>query len=328
MVSSTQSDSNIINKGVPHLSLLAMSLAAAVLSVIFKVIAWRLTGSVGLLSDAAESCVNVVAALTALFALWYSSQPADRSHPYGHEKIEFFASGVEGALILAAAALIAYQATLHFQHTHLPDALGVGIAFSLVSTAINFCVARVLLETARRTESIILEADGRHLMSDVWTTLGVVAGLFLVKVTHLPWIDPLIALIVAANIVRIGYDLVRRSFDGLMDRALDDETVTAIRDAISSALRDDMTYHALRTRRAGAQRFVDYHLLVPGDCSVAQAHDFELRAGRAIESAVPGVEITAHIEPLEEPLAWNDSRLNDAAPPREFEESLAQKPLQ
>ena len=176
----------------------------------------------------------------------------------------------------------------------------------------------MLLKTAKNADSIVLEADGRHLMSDVWTTLGVIAGLLLVKFTELAWIDPLIALAVAANIVRIGFDLVRRSFDGLMDRALDDDTVEKVRAAIAGALRDDMTYHALRTRRAGAQRFVDYHLLVPGDCSVAQAHDYELRAGVAIAEVLPGVEITAHIEPVEEPLAWNDSRSGDAAPPDEL----------
>ena len=305
-------------KGVPHLPLVALSLAAALVSVALKFVAWRLTGSVGLLSDAAESGVNVVAALAAMFALWFSSQPADKSHPYGHEKIEFFSSGIEGALILLAAILIAFKAVTEFSRGALPDSLGAGIAFSLVSTALNFAVARVLLKTAKTADSIVLEADGRHLMSDVWTTLGVVAGLLLVKFTKLAWIDPFIALAVAANIVRIGFDLVRRSIDGLMDRALDDETVAKVRAAISGALRDDMTYHALRTRRAGAQRFVDYHLLVPGNCSVAQAHDYEVRAGRAIEEVLPGVEITAHIEPVEEPLAWNDSRSGDAAPPADL----------
>lgn len=296
---------------VPHARLVLLSVVAALVTVVLKFVAYRVTGSVGLLSDAAESTVNVVAALTALFALWYAAHPADRSHPYGHEKIEFFSSGIEGGLIVLASLAICVEAVFRFRHASLPSSLGLGVGAALVSAVINFGVARVLLQTARRVDSIVLEADGRHLMADVWTSLGVVTGLCLVAWTHLAWIDPVIALLVAGNIARIGWTLLRRSCDGLMDRALDDGEVARIRQAIQDSIGSDMTYHALRTRQAGSRRFADYHLLVPGDCSVSQAHDCEMTIGRAIESAVPGIEVTTHIEPIEEPLAWNDSPLRE-----------------
>jgi cation diffusion facilitator family transporter len=289
-----------------------------------KFYAYRVTGSVGLLSDAAESAVNVVAALTALFALWFATVPADPSHPYGHEKIEFFSSGIEGGLILVAAIAIAAQAILRLLNPTMPTEVGLGTGVAIVAAVINFVVARLLLRTAKTADSIVLEADGHHLMTDVWTSIGVVAGLWLAVSTGHAWLDPLLALLVAANIVRIGYSLLRRSFDGLMDRALEADEVTRIRNAIEASKGDDMTYHALRTRRAGSRRYADYHLLVPGDCSVTHAHDCEMAIGRAIEEAVPGIEVTTHIEPIEEPLAWNDSRLDEA---RFAAEQVATEPL-
>ena len=300
-------------RDVPHARIVLLSVAAAFATVVLKFIAYRVTGSIGLLSDAVESTVNVVAALTALFALWYAAHPADRSHPYGHEKIEFFSSGIEGGLIVVASLAIGVEALLRLRHASLPSSIWLGVGVSLVSAIINLGVARVLLQAARRADSIVLEADGRHLMADVWTSLGVVAGLCLVAWTRLAWIDPLIALLVAANIARIGWTLLRRSFDGLMDRALGDREVARIREAIGDSIGQDMAYHALRTRQAGSRRFADYHLLVPGDVSVSQAHDCEMMIGRAIEVAVPGIEVTTHIEPIEEPLAWNDSRLREDA---------------
>jgi cation diffusion facilitator family transporter len=309
---------------VPHVRLVLLSVAAAVLTVGLKFYAYRVTGSVGLLSDAAESAVNVVAALTALFALWFATVPADPSHPYGHEKIEFFSSGIEGGLILVAAIAIAAQAILRLLSPTMPTEVGLGTGVAIVAAVINFVVARLLLRTAKTADSIVLEADGHHLMSDVWTSIGVVAGLWLAVSTGHAWLDPLLALLVAANIVRIGYSLLRRSFDGLMDRALEADEVTRIRAAIEASKGDDMTYHALRTRRAGSRRYADYHLLVPGDCSVTHAHDCEMAIGRAIEEAVPGIEVTTHIEPIEEPLAWNDSRLDEA---RFAAEQVATEPL-
>jgi cation diffusion facilitator family transporter len=295
---------------IPHGRLALLSLAVAVLNVGLKFAAFRLTGSIGLLSDAVESGVNVVAAATALFALWYAAQPADDSHPYGHEKIEFFSSGIEGGLIVVAAGAILWTSGHRLLHPSTPENIGAGVLVAMVATALNFLVARILLRTARQADSLVLEADGHHLMSDVWTSIGVVAGLGLVSATHLPILDPLLAIFVALNIVRIGASLVRRSFDGLMDRALETEEVGAIRAAIDANLADGMTYHALRTRRAGGRRFADYHLLVPGAMSVNAAHDVEMKIETAIEGAVTGIEVTSHIEPVEEPRAWNDSRIS------------------
>lgn len=297
-------------KRIPHGRLALLSLGVAILNVALKFVAFRLTGSIGLLSDAVESGVNVVAAATALFALWYAAQPADESHPYGHEKIEFFSSGVEGSLIVGAAIAIFWTACGRLLHPSVPENIGAGIVVALVATALNFVVARVLFRTARESDSIILEADAHHLMSDVWTSLGVVVGLGLASATQLPVLDPLLALCVAVNIARIGFSLVRRSFDGLMDRALAKEETERIRVAIGSHLHKDMTYHALRTRRAGGRRFVDYHLLVPGAMAVQDAHELEMKIEAAIEAAVAGIEVTSHIEPVEEPRAWNDSRIS------------------
>lgn len=301
---------------IPHLGFVLLSLAAAVVSVTLKFTAYRLTNSVGLFSDAVESLANVVAALTALFALWYASRPADRTHPYGHQKIEFFASGVEGGLILVAAVLIAFSAVQRFAHPVMPETLGRGMALVMVSTVINFAVGYLLLREGRRADSIVLEADGHHLMTDVWTTVGVVAGLLLVLWLREPRVDSVLAFVVAANILRVGVSLLRRSFDGLMDHALSLGEDAKIRAAIEEELLPGMKYHALRTRRSGNRRFVDYHLLVPGKLHVKSAHDCEIGIGQSIRVAVPGVEVNAHIEPLEEPLAYNDhdeAALDDTA---------------
>ena len=286
-----------------------LSLGAALVTLALKFAAYKVTGSVGLLSDAVETCTNVVAAGTALIALWYAARPADSDHPYGHEKIEFFSSGIEGALICATAISIAIAAYNSLSSGNRVSNIEVGVLISLLAAAINFAVARGLLGAGRRLHSIALEADGQHLMSDVWTSLGVALGLVLVRATGLSWIDPLLAALVAINIARIGASLCRRSFDGLMDHALEEHEVASIRAAIEGLLEPGEAYHALRTRRAGSLRLVDYHLLVPGHLPVQQAHDREMQIGHAITQAVGQIEITAHIEPIEEPAAWNDARV-------------------
>ncbi|CAN5844449.1 cation diffusion facilitator family transporter [soil metagenome] len=283
-----------------------LSLVAAIVTIGLKFQAYHLTGSIGLFSDAVESTANLVAALSALFALWYAARPADQTHHYGHEKIEYFASGVEGGLILVAAGVIAWTAVGRFWEPVMPESLGVGLALVTLASVINLGVGYTLVRLGRRMESIVLEADGQHLLTDVWTTAAVGLGLLLVAWTRQPWLDPLLALVVALNILRVGMDLLRRSFDGLMDRALTDRENARIRAAIEAELNPGMAYHALRTRRAGRQRFMDYHLLVPGDYPVARAHDREMAIGDAIREIIPGIEITAHIEPVEEPQAWND----------------------
>jgi cation diffusion facilitator family transporter len=285
------------------------SVLAALATLSLKFAAYLLTGSVSLLSDALESLVNLLAAVTALLALWYAARPVDQSHTYGHEKIEFFSSGLEGVLILVAAAGITWYAVGRLLAPLPLEALDVGLVLAGVASLINLGVARILLRTARATGSIVLEADGKHLLTDVWTSAGVIGGVALVWLTGLEWLDPLLALLVAANIVWTGLDLVRRSFNGLMDHALPAEEQARLRAAIESRLEPEMTYHALRTRQAGSLRFADFHLLVPGWLSVKRAHEVTGRIEQAMRAVLPGLEVTVHIEPIEEPETWADSAL-------------------
>ncbi len=286
-----------------------LSILAALATLGMKSLAYWLTGSVILLSDAVESLVNLVAAITALACLWYASKPVDPSHTYGHEKIEYFSSGLEGVLILVAAGGIAWYAVGRLLHPQrLPD-LTVGTCISLAASLINFGVARILLRVGRDKQSIVLEADGQHLMTDVWTSVGVVLGLFLVMLTDWWFLDPILALVVAANIVWTAWDLLLRSFNGLMDHALPLEEQGLVRAAIEKALQPGVTFHALRTRQAGARRFVDFHLLVPGAWSVQAAHDLTGRVEEGVRHALPAAEITVHIEPIEEQASWEDSAL-------------------
>ena len=290
---------------------IVLSILAALLTLGMKSAAYLMTDSVSLLSDAAESVVNLVAALSAFACLWYASQPVDATHTYGHEKIEFFSSGLEGILILFAAGGIAWFAIkrLFELALHPLQDLDVGVLISFAASLVNLVVAQILIRVGRRARSIILEADGQHLMTDVWTSFAVVVGLVLVRLTDLYWLDPVIALLVAANIVWTAWDLVSRSFNGLMDHALPKPEQHAVRAAIEALLRPGLTYHALRTRQAGARRFVDFHLLVPGKWTVKDAHEFTEKVETAVRAALPGAEVTVHIEPIEAESAWKDSDL-------------------
>ncbi len=289
--------------------LMVLSIAAAVLTMALKLTGYGLTGSVGMLSDALETVLNVIAALTASFSLWYAAQPVDVSHTYGHRKIEYFSSGLEGALILGAAVAIAWYAVHRLVEPEMPEAVAVGAVLLLASAVINLAVARVLIRVGRAHRSIVLEADGRHLMADVWTSAAVLAGLCLVQLTGQRWIDPAVALLVAVNIARTGIDLMRRSFNGLMDHSLPPDEQARVRAAIEAHLEPGMDYHALRTRQAGTDRFADFHLLVPGRLSVSQAHALTERIEEAVQAALPGIEVTVHVEPIEERAAWEDSAL-------------------
>jgi cation diffusion facilitator family transporter len=286
-----------------------LSILAAVVTLGLKSAAYLVTGSVGLLSDAAESTINLVAAVTALVSLIYASRPVDESHTYGHEKIEFFSSGLEGALIFVASMVIAWLAIRRFFIPTELESLDIGIGISVVAAAINYVVAQVLLRVGRKHQSIVLEADGRHLMTDVWTSAAVIAGVLLVRLTDIHAFDPICALLMAGYIAWTGFDLVHRSFDGLMDRALPPEEQAVIRQAVEKQLGAGMTYHALRTRRAGTRRFIDFHLLVPGVMEVQRAHEVAERMEAAVAEALPGTEVTVHIEPIEEQAAWEDSAL-------------------
>lgn len=286
-----------------------LSLAAAVVTLALKSAAFVLTGSVGLLSDAVETLVNVVTALVAYFSVHYAAQPVDPDHTYGHEKIEFFSSGLEGVLILVAAAFIAWHAVEDLRESHELEALGWGIAASGLALVINLGVGIGLLRIGRARRSIAVEAEGHHLMTDVWTSAAVLVGLGLVWSTGVRVFDPICALVVVGNIVWTGWDLLRRSFDGLMDRALPEKEQASMRDVIQSKIGPGMTFHAVRTRQAGARRFIDFHLLVPGAWTVKEAHDSGESIEDALRSAFPGVEVSVHIEPIEEQAAWEDSAL-------------------
>jgi cation diffusion facilitator family transporter len=286
-----------------------LSIGAALVTLGLKFTAYFMTGSVGLLSDAAESVVNLVAATTAFFSLLYAERPVDPSHTYGHEKIEFFSSGLEGMLILVAAGGIGWVAVVRLVTPQRLQALDVGLVISAAAALVNLAVAQVLLRVGRKHQSIVLEADGHHLMTDVWTSVAVILGVGLVWTTGIDAFDPICALLMACNIIWTGLHLVRRSFDGLMDHALPEAEQHVIRAAIQGQLQAGMTYHALRTRRAGTRRFVDFHLLVPGILTVNQAHAVAGRIEAAVARAFPEMEVTIHIEPIEEPAAWQDSAL-------------------
>ena len=291
---------------------LLLSILAAIVTFGLKWLGYLLTGSVGVLSDAAEAGVNLFAASAAYLSVWYSAQPVDREHTYGHEKIEFFSCGLEGILILAAAVVIVGYAIVRLlaQEPYLKEEqLGIGTIPVVAAALINLVVAVILLRVARVHRSIVLEADGKHLMTDVWASLAVILGLTLVDLTGVQPLDSIVAMLVAVSFAWTGYDLVKRSFNGLMDHALPVAEQEAVRKAIAGGLEPGMTFHALRTRQAGSQRFADFHLLVPGSISVERAHALTARIEDAVRTVLPGIEVTVHIEPIEEKAAWEDSAL-------------------
>ena len=305
------------NSALRRLALL--SIGAAVLTVGLKTVAWQLTGSVGLLSDAAESLVNFAAATVAWIALWYAARPVDRDHPYGHEKIEYFSSGLEGGLILVAGLAAMVAASNRFFHLRELARLDWGLGLSVIASVINLAVARILISRGKSEGSVVLEADGQHLLSDVVTSIGVLLGLGLQWSTGILWLDPALALVVGSLILVTGFRILYRSFQGLMDQSLPDNEVQQIRDAIHSGLSTTQMvpsegqtkpqFHALRTRRAGSRRFVDFHLLVPGNMRVEDAHDLGEGLVRKILAAIGPAEVSFHLEPVEQPDCWNDSEL-------------------
>ena len=294
------------------LRLLWLSIAAAVATIALKTVAWALTGSVGLLSDAAESVVNLVAAIVAMLALRWALKPPDEEHAYGHAKAEYFAAGVEGALIVAAALTIAATALTRLLDPQPIDDAGIGVAISAAASLINLGVGWLLLTTGRRERSIVLEADGRHLMTDVWTSAGVVAGVIAVALTGWERLDPLIALAVAANIVITGSALVRRSVGGLMDRRLEAPAQAAIADALATFERGGVRFHAVRTRQAGSRAFISLHVLVPGAWSVQRGHDVVEDVEAELRRRLPHATVFTHLEPAEDPRSFADTALDRA----------------
>jgi cation diffusion facilitator family transporter len=283
---------------------MVLPLAAALITLVLKFGAYLLTGSIAIFSDAAESLVNLTAAIITLISLRISVHPADATHHYGHDKAEYFASAIEGALILAAAGVIAYTAIERLLHPAELADLSFGLGITFFASLINFAVARALLHFARVHDSIALEADARHLMTDVWTSVAVVIGLLMVWITGLLWLDPAIALAVAANIVVSGVRIVRRSMAGLMDRSLPSREIEAIHKILQRHTMDRSAYHQLRTRKAGPRRFIDLHLLVPGSWTIQQTHDLSEQIENEIRAAVGQASITIHFEPVEDEISW------------------------
>jgi cation diffusion facilitator family transporter len=287
-----------------------ISIGAAIATILLKGLAWWLTGSVGLFSDAIESFVNLAGALMALWMLWLAEQPADENHPHGHGKAEYFSSAFEGFLIVLAAVSIAWAAMVRLLSPQPLEAVGVGLVVSVAASVINLLVARLLLQAGREHQSITLEADAHHLMTDVWTSVGVILGVGLVAISGWSWLDPGIALLVAVNIIRTGWQLVRRSASGLMDTALPAEQTRLITQVFDQYVEHGITYHALRTRQAGRRSFISFHALVPGKWSVQQAHDWVERIERDLRRVIPNAHVTSHLEPVEDPCSMDDQELD------------------
>lgn len=294
--------------------LLILSVAAAVATIVLKTLAWRLTGSVGLLSDALESVVNLVAALLALLMVHWATLPPDEQHRFGHEKAEYFSAGIEGGLILLAAASIAWTAVERLIHPQTLDEVGVGVGLSAAASVVNLAVGLLLIRGGRRYRSITVEADGRHLLTDVLTSVGVITGVIVVGVTGLRWLDPTVALLVALNIVVVGTSLLRRAGAGLMDHALPVEQQAALDHVLQAYRRDGVSFHGIRTRQAGRRSFVSLHVLVPGTWSVREAHALADELERELESKLPGAAVTTHLEPLEDPASLADVDLERTKP--------------
>jgi cation diffusion facilitator family transporter len=289
-----------------------LAIVAAVATIGLKSAAYLLTGSVGMLSDALESGVNLAAALMALAMLTLAAQPPDEQHAFGHTKAEYFSSVVEGVLIIVAAGSIAWSAWGRLFAPQPIEAAGLGLAVSTAASLINFAVARVLLRAGKRHGSIALEADAHHLMTDVWTSVGVLAGVGLVALTGWLILDPLIALAVAANIVWAGVQLIGRSGLGLLDSAISAEEGAAVQAVLdrNSLATPGVQFHALRTRQAGARRFLSFHVLVPGAWTVHAGHALLETIEQEILQAVPNSTVFTHLEPLDDQRSWDDLGLD------------------
>jgi cation diffusion facilitator family transporter len=289
-----------------------LSIAAALSTILLKGWAWWLTGSVGLLSDALESFVNLAGAMMALAMLTLAAMPADENHAHGHGKAEYFSSAFEGFLILIAALAIGYAAIDRLLNPQPLEAVGVGLAVSVVASIINLATSRILMGVGKKYKSITLEADAHHLRTDVWTSAGVILGVGLVWLTGWLWLDPVIALLVALNIVWTGWQLLQRSAAGLMDVSIPEEELRAIESVLADYRAKGLEFHALRTRQAGTRAFVSFHVLMPGAWTIQQGHDWSEHIEADIRRAVPHAHLTTHLEPMEDPLSQEDQHLDRA----------------
>jgi len=300
-----------------------LSIAAALLTIELKTAAYLITGSVGLLSDAVESVVNLIGGIMALAMLTVAARPADEDHAYGHSKAEYFSSGVEGAMILVAAISIGVTAIPRLITPKPLQEIGVGLAVSAVASLINFAVAILLLRVGHKHNSITLEANARHLLTDVWTSVGVIVAVGLVALTNWQWLDPVVALLVAANIVWTGTSIVRRSISGLMDTVLSGEDVETVRKVLQGYEAEGAQFHALRTRQSGARKFVSVHVLVPGGWTVNRGHELLERIEGDIRRALPDTVVFTHLESLDDPTSWDDEPLERARAPKTAADSKA-----
>ncbi|SNV22880.1 Ferrous-iron efflux pump FieF [Dermatophilus congolensis] len=291
-----------------------LSIAAALGTMALKIVAWWMTGSVGLLSDALESSVNLVAAIIALISLRAAAMPADANHHYGHSKAEYFSAAVEGIMIFVAATAICFTAIQRLLDPKPLDNVGPALAISLVAGVLNGAVALVLIRAGKTHRSLTLTADGRHLMTDVWTSIGVVVGVALVLITGWEILDPIVALAVGINIIITGWKLIKESIDGLMDVSWPKEENTRLAEIVAGLTPEPTAAHALRTRESGQQRFTSMHLLVPGTWTVKRSHDLAEEIEKAIRAEFGEVSISIHIEPSEDPRSYDDYEHEVAIP--------------
>jgi cation diffusion facilitator family transporter len=289
-----------------------LSIAAAVLTLALKAVAYLLTGSVGLFSDALESIVNLAGALMALTMLTIAARPADEDHAYGHNKAEYFSSGVEGTLILIAAISIGVTAIQRLIAPKPLEQIGLGLGVSIVASLINLSVALVLRKAGKRFHSITLEASAQHLMTDVWTSVGVLVGVGAVALTGWERLDPVVAIIVAVNITWSGIRIVHKSVLGLMDTALPAEEQNIIRRVLEEQNQDGVLYHALRTRQAGSRSFASFHVLVPGEWTVQRGHNLLERIESDLRLALPNITVFTHLESIDDPASWDDPTFDRA----------------
>ncbi len=302
---------NNLMKSRPEISRFAwLSIGAAVLTIALKSGAYWVTGSVGLMSDALESGVNLGTALVAVLVLRIAARPPDVEHAYGHEKAEYFSSGVEGTFILVAAGLIGFVGVQRLVYPEPLTRLDFGLVMSFLATLVNLAAAQIIFRVSQNTRSIVLEAHSRHLMVDVWTSVGVLSGIGAVAVTGWQILDPIIALGICLHVTWVGVKLVRRSILGLMDTALPESEVKAISTILRKYADQGATYHALRTRQAGIRSFVSVHIQVPGTWSVQRGHNLVEEIEKDIRRTIPAANVITHLEPVEDPTSWDDQALD------------------
>lgn len=283
-----------------------LSIAAAIATIALKSAAWAMTGSVGLLSDAAESLVNLVAGVVALVALKVAASPANARYPYGRSKAEYFSAATEGVMIFFAAGAILIAASQRFVNPQPLENVGIGLLVAVVASILNGAVAAILWRAGVKHGSITLRADAKHLLTDVFTSVGVVIGVALVGFTGIEQLDPIVAFAVGVNIIITGVRLITESLQGLMDSALPEGENAKIRAVLQRNSAADRTFHGLQTRVSGRERYMNVHVLVPGDWTVVQGHTYLDRLERELDEAIPGITVITHLEPIEDPASYRD----------------------